>query len=154
MYNPQQNYPNPTYGAGYTGQFMPNNPTPYTHNANDFRRTNVEWIRVPGIQQVRDHNVMPNQQLWFMDNNMPLIYIKSADNFGTAQIEIYRVEKIQENEIYNESNAQSQISRQEFDDLKNRVQAYEQLLSELRQPVPEYANGGNSHESNGKNGNK
>lgn len=149
MYNSQQNYPNNIYGAGYTGPFIPNNPP-----QNDYRRTNAEWIRVPSIQHVRNHNIMPNQELWFRDINMPFIYVKIADNFGTAQIEIYRVEKVQENEIYNGSDVQNQISRQEFDELKKRVQDYEQRLSELSRPVPEYANGGNSHESNGKNDSK
>ncbi len=152
MYNPQQNYP--LYGAGYTGQFMPNSPTPYTQVASDFRRTNAEWIQVNGIQQVRDHIVQPNQQLWFMDNNNPTIYVKTADNFGTTQLKIYRIEEINEGGMIPENNTANQISRQEFDELKNRVQAYEQRLSELNRPVPDYAKGGNPNESNVKNGAK
>lgn len=152
MYNPQQNYP--TYGTGYTGQFMPNNPTQYAQNANDFRRTNAEWIQVNGIQQVRDHIVQPNQQLWFMDNNTPTIYVKTADNFGTTQLKMYRIEEIREGSMPSDNDSVNQISRQEFDELKNRVQAYEQRLSELSRPVPDYAKGGNSNESNVKNGAK
>lgn len=157
MYTPQPNY-NP-YGAGYQNQFMQSTANTYMNQmplqqSTDFRKTNAEWIQVNGIQQVRDHIVQPNQQLWFMDNNNPTIYVKTADNFGTTQLKIYRIEEIHENGMIPEKNSENLISRQEFEDLKNRVQAYEQRISELSRPVPDYAREEKIHESNVKNGAK
>lgn len=119
---------------------LPNN-TPFPQSASEQRMTNANFIPVNGIQQVREHIVQPNQVLYFMDNNRLAFYVKSADNFGTTQLKSYLFEEFDpDNEIRNtSSNSAPEITRQELDDIKLRMDNYEKRLAELSRPAPDYA---------------
>lgn len=58
------------------------------------KKSNCEFIHVNGLQQVKDHIVQPNQTLYFLDNNRPVLYRKIVDNFGTGKIEAYNLTNV------------------------------------------------------------
>jgi len=57
--------------------------------------TNVSWIYVNGLNGARDHIVQPGQTAWMMDNNDPIIYVKSVDNMGSASLRAFALQEIQ-----------------------------------------------------------
>jgi len=122
-------------------------PAQYSNNmqsaqpVSEQRMTNANFIPVNGIQQVREHIVQPNQVLYFMDNNRLAFYVKSADNFGTTQLKSYRFEEFNpDSEMQNiSSDTVPEITRQELDDIKMRMDSYEKKLAELARPVSDYA---------------
>ena len=69
-------------------------------NANQFTpsiqmpQTNVNWIRVNGIESAKSQVVPPNSTMWFMNTNEPIFYVKTADNLGVSTIKAYRFEEI------------------------------------------------------------
>lgn len=96
------------------------------------RRTNADFIYVSNIQQVREHIVQPNQMLYFMNNNEPEFYIKTADNFGTTQLKAYRFSEI----ALNGSNlaiadVSNEITRSEFDELKNGFKTLSERVEKI-----------------------
>ena len=96
------------------------------------RRTNADFIYVSNIQQVREHIVQPNQMLYFMNNNEPEFYIKTADNFGTTQLKAYRFSEI----ALNGSNLSvatmgNEITRSEFDELKNGFKTLSERVEKI-----------------------
>lgn len=108
------------------------------------RRSNADFIPVSNIQQVREHIVQPNQMLYFMNNNVPEFYIKSADNFGTTQLKAYSFTEINPDKPAPSTVDSSVISRDEFEALKAKMDNYEQKLAELskgdRKNESDYAN--------------
>lgn len=131
------NYPNlynnlPMNTAQQMNSSMPQPPsaqavatTPNTPQ--DVKRCNCQWIYVNGIAGVREHIVQPNQTLYFRDNNDPIFYVKSADNFGTAQIKIFRFSEITEQK-------QDQVipdeTKAEIAEIKSRLDRLEGALHE------------------------
>ena len=55
---------------------------------------NVTWIYVNGMSGARDQIVQPGQTAWMMDNNDPVIYVKSVDQMGSASLRGFRLEEI------------------------------------------------------------
>lgn len=106
--------------SGYQPQIQPSvQPQPAPQPQGEQQKTNCQWIPVNGISQVQDHIVQPNQQLYFLDNNNPIFYVKSADGFGTAKTEAYRFEKI---------NDEPEIKTSEIDEIKKRLDRIENAM--------------------------
>ena len=90
------------------------------------RRCNCEWIYVNGIAGVREHIVQPNQTLYFLDNNDPVFYCKSADNFGTAKIKTYRFNEVTEQSHQTAVSPQpDETVKSEIAEIKNRLDRLE-----------------------------
>lgn len=147
-------YQQPYVPASQPMQPINNNPVgSIGFQQNDVKRTNAEWIFVNGIQQVREHIVQPNQTLYFMDNNSPAIYCKTADNFGTTQLKAYRLEEINPDYGFQSNvqpNDESEL-RQEISMLREQIERHEKAISELVKPMQRKAV---KNESSGTDGNK
>ena len=87
--NPMGAYPmQPNYfNANYQPQQMQN------YGAQT-RQSNVEWVYVNGLQGAREQIVQPGCTAWMMDNNDPVIYVKSVDQMGSASLRGFRLEEI------------------------------------------------------------
>ncbi len=92
---------------------------------------NVNWIRVNGIEGAKNQIVQPNETVWMMDNNLPYIYAKAVDKFGTPDFHIYYTEEVSESDtVKAQQTARPQIDmsqyvqRGEFDALKAQLEEY------------------------------
>lgn len=92
---------------------------------------NVNWIGVNGIEGAKNQIVQPNETVWMMDNNLPYIYAKAVDKFGTPDFRIYYTEEISESDMVKaQQPTQLQIDmsqyvhRSEFDALKAQLEEY------------------------------
>ena len=56
--------------------------------------SNVTWIYVNGMAGAREQIVQPGQTAWMMDNNDPVIYVKSVDTMGGANLRGFRLQEI------------------------------------------------------------
>lgn len=129
--NIMQSFYSQQQGNNWGQQSAPSQPTT-THNVN--------WIRVNGIEGAKNQIVQPNETVWMMDNNLPYIYAKAVDKFGTPDFHIYYTEEVSESDMVKaQQPAQSQIDisqyvqRGEFDALKAQL---EQLTTaQKKQPV-------------------
>lgn len=126
------------YGSPYQQipqyQNYQNQQNPYAERLNAMERMtqmqhdNVNWIRVGGIEEVKNIIVQPNSTAWAMDNNEPIFYVKTADSMGVCNIEAYKYERINVNEKRNESS--QQISREEFEMMCAKIKEMEEKLNE------------------------
>lgn len=130
--NIMQNFYNqPQSQNNWNNQSVSAQPSP-THNVN--------WIRVNGVEGAKNQIVQPNETVWMMDNNLPYIYAKAVDKFGTPDFHIYYTEEVSEADMVKaQQPAQPQIDlsqyvqRGEFDELKAQL---EQLTTtQKKQPV-------------------
>ena len=76
--------------------------------------SNVTWIYVNGMAGAREQIVQPGQTAWMMDNNEPVIFVKSVDTMGSAKLRAFRLEEITER-----ANAICQRKRPEHDEGKD-----------------------------------
>lgn len=58
--------------------------------------SNVTWIYVNGMAGAREQIVQPGQTAWMMDNNEPVIFVKSVDTMGSAKLRAFRLDEITE----------------------------------------------------------
>lgn len=56
--------------------------------------SNVTWIYVNGMAGAREQIVQPGQTAWMMDNNEPVIFVKSVDTMGGASLRAFRLDEI------------------------------------------------------------
>lgn len=96
-------------------------------------QNNVNWIRVGGIDDVKNIIVQPNGTAWAMDNNHPVFYVKTADSMGVCSIEAYRYERID----MSAPAENTAVSRAEFDALCAKIN---ELEGKLNEPVNQSSN--------------
>lgn len=57
-------------------------------------QSNMQWIRVNGVQGARDVSVPPGGEAWIMDESRPVFYYKAANQMGQSEIKAFRFEEI------------------------------------------------------------
>lgn len=72
---------------------------------------NVNWVYVNGIEGARAQIVQPGQTSWMMDNNMPVIYVKSVDGMGTAALKAFRLEEMEQDQMLHQDAVQGLEAR-------------------------------------------
>lgn len=95
--------------------FMPqNNPAPAAPE--------MDWIRVPSFDNIKDVYVQPNGKAWIMLQNEPIFAVKTADAMGLASTQAFRFEPY---------NPETRKTDQEFAplDIVMQMQTQIQLLS-------------------------
>lgn len=93
----------------------------YQSTTQDGQQTNVNWIRVSGIEGARSQLVQFGSTVWMLDNNLPFIYVKSVDKMGTPDIKAYRFEEVPIDALTNTSNTSEYVTRQEFNALLEKL---------------------------------
>ena len=89
------------YGYPYQPGGLPNYfntnyapPAPQSMQQSPQPATNVTWIYVSGMSGAREQIVQPGQTAWMMDNNDPVIYVKSVDQMGSANLKAFKLDEI------------------------------------------------------------
>lgn len=117
---------------------------------------NVSWITVNGLQGAKDHQVPANGTHWMMDSNDSVFYVKSADEFGASkQLKAFRFSEIeipQENEVVRSVNMDGYVSREEFENLKEKIDQIADELTKKEPTVKEESS--NAKSTNGNDGRK
>lgn len=89
--------------------------------------SNVSWVYVNGIDGARNQIVQPNQTAWMMDNNDPIIYVKTVDNMGTASLRAFRLTEV--NTASAPSDAQQEyVTKTDLDDVITRLKSVEAFI--------------------------
>ena len=125
----------------FNTNYMP--PAPQQNaQAQNMPGSNVTWIYVNGMAGAREQIVQPGQTAWMMDNNEPVIFVKSVDTMGSAKLRAFRLEEITERANAPESGQYA--SANDLNTMKERISRLETALSGLMNEL-----GGVKHESVG-----
>lgn len=94
---------------------------------------NVSWVYVNGIEGARGQIVQPGQTSWMMDNNEPVIYVKSVDGMGTATLKAFRLTEITTNSQQASAaiNMDAYAQKNDIDELSKRITAIEDIIGGL-----------------------
>lgn len=104
-------------------------------------------ISVNGFEEAKAYPVMFNTTELLMDNNKDVFYVKSVDGIGKYIINTYRFEKI-ENE--KPLTAENFVSREQFDNLSQKLDAILAGLAAQPQQQSAPQNFGRENAKNGK----
>lgn len=85
MFNYYNSMPTSTQPYGY--------PMPQQYQA---PTTNTNKIFVGGIEDVKNRALMPNSDVIFLDNDKPLLYVKTVDSKGQYDIKTYKISEYKE----------------------------------------------------------
>ena len=84
-------------------------------------QSNVNWIRVSDIESAKSQVVQPNSQIWLMNTNEPIFYVKSADNLGVATLKAYKFEEISSD---SKENKTEYVTKEEIETIiENKINA-------------------------------
>lgn len=104
--------------------FNPNYNYPYGTNNYYQQNNNIrQYAFVNGIEGAKAYQVQPNQIMMLMDSDNPIIYKKTANGYGQATIEAYKMVAISESELKGTNN-QPQVEyalKSDFEALKQRI---------------------------------
>lgn len=82
---------------------------------------------VNGVDSARAYQIPPNSSVLLMDSTMDRFYVKKSDASGFSTVDAYDFHRAEDKPI-----ATDYVSRQEFEDLKNKISQYEELLAQLK----------------------
>lgn len=131
------------YGRPYIPPPQPIPPQPQQMENQNGNLSNCNFIKVPGPKSVEEFVVDGGYTIYFLDNNKPIMYVKKASEFGPTTTKYYTIHEIDINElnkIMNENQFQSpaeskqnisDISREEFDAMKNELEEYKRTINNL-----------------------
>ena len=88
-------------------------------------QANVDWVQVAGYEAAKAQQVEPGKTCWMRDTSEPYIYAKAVDMMGTPYVQMFRVERVNPEEI---SPSAKIISREDLDGLEKRLSAVEDVL--------------------------
>lgn len=95
--------------------------------------SNLQWVRVSGVQGAREVSVPPGGEVWIMDENRPVFYHKTADQIGQVSTHAYQF-----NEISLDSDAQQPsidmsklATRDELKAIYDRLDRYEKNIANI-----------------------
>lgn len=136
MYNqPYNNYYqpatyNPNLTGNYNGMSMGNMNSNMSSKQNANNGNSINIVYVNGYEAAKDVILQPNQRVWIMNNNSNEFYIKTSDSMGVSTLECYEFQKIdksaKEDSILSKS--VDYIKRDEFDELKTKIEALEKSI--------------------------
>ena len=134
-FNPYGNY---GYNYGY-------NPNQYQNNNNYQQPKTNQYYWVNGIASAKSYQLQPNQNVMLMDNDEPLVYMKTTDGLGKANLRIFKLVEVSEEELkQNESSKNNEyVLKSDFEALMTRV---DNLSAKLEKPYKNERNvekGGN-----------
>lgn len=92
--------------------------------------SNVNWIYVNGMDGAKSQIVQPGATGWMMDNNEPVIYVKTVDNMGTASLKAFRLTEISTSERTMDDS--TYVKKDDMDGILSRIKALEDVISEIK----------------------
>jgi hypothetical protein len=103
--------------------------------------SNVNWIKVNGIEDIKNINVNDNESRWIMVTSLPIFAIKSANNLGQTTTEMYQFSKYVPQETQDKEVAQVEpqqidlseyVKKQEVQPLLDELESLKKELEELK----------------------
>lgn len=78
------------------------NPYGYQQPTNYYQQPKNNLIFVNGIEGAKSYQIQPNQMVMLLDSDTPVVYKKTANSYGQAVIEQFKLVPIEEqsNEKY------------------------------------------------------
>lgn len=67
---------------------------PYQPTQQQTPQSNMDWIRVNTMEDVKNINIQPSTKAWIMLSSEPIFVLKQADGMGITTTEAYRFEKV------------------------------------------------------------
>lgn len=115
----------PAIGQTNTGG-VSNTPPPAQSSSNQMQ-TNLIWVH--GMEEVLNHPASPNTQLYFMETDRPVIWMRETDAKGNIRNPIHRMEYSSEDVPFGpEANF---VTKEEHQKLYNLVSEMSEKISEL-----------------------
>lgn len=166
MFQPTQpiyGAPTPYNGVQPNNFANPNQIAPPPQNQQVPIQSNCDFITAPGPEFVKDYIVRPNQKLFFLDSNHPILYVKEADSVGISKTEAMSLEKIDFDSLFPKTTqtASTGVTETEFkglsDDIRNlvgRLQNLEDEVSQIKATKSDNSNNSNNQKHNRRDNNK
>lgn len=107
----------------YQNSYMPNIQQPQISMQS---QGGIQYVN--GFESAKAYQIMPNTSVLLMDSSMDRFYVKKADASGFSTVDAYDFVKAQDKPIVNDY-----VSRAEFDELKQELLKYEDILKSLSQ---------------------
>lgn len=82
---------------------------------------------VNGVDSARVYQIPPNSSVLLMDSTMDRFYVKKSDASGFSTVDAYDFHRAEDKPLNTDY-----VSRQEFEDLRNKISQYEELLAQLK----------------------
>lgn len=116
-----QNNFNP-YGNNPYGNSYGYNPNPYPNNNYQQPRAN-QYFWVNGIESAKAFQMQPNQNVMLMDNDNPLVYMKTTDGLGKSNLRFFKLVEVTEDELKQSENKPTNeyVLKRDFDELVKRI---------------------------------
>ena len=85
------------YGQGYG--YAPQQPfqAPQQQQAPAQPQQTMTNIQFFTEEEIKAYVLMPNTQIWAMDKEKPVFYVKTADNVGRSALNVFKYESVNEN---------------------------------------------------------
>ena len=99
------------------------NPNPYPNNNNYQQPKANQYFWVNGKESAKAFQIMPNQSVMLMDNDKPLVYMKTTDGLGKSDMRYFKLVEISEEELNQSENKPNQeyVLKSDFDALVKRI---------------------------------
>lgn len=88
-------------------------------NFNNYQPKANSLIFVNGIEGAKSYQVAPNQMVMLLDSDNPIVYKKTANAYGQATIEAFKLVPITESE--KKSHNEEYVLKADFDALVKRI---------------------------------
>lgn len=105
----------------YQNSYMPNIQQPQISMQS---QGGIQYVN--GFESAKAYQIMPNTSVLLMDSSMDRFYVKKADASGFSTVDAYDFVKAQDKPVVNDY-----VSRAEFDELKQELLKYEDILKSL-----------------------
>lgn len=108
--------------------------SPYGNNSNNQPTTQInQYAFVNGIEGAKAYPVMPNQTMMLMDNDNPIIFMKTANSLGQTTLRYFKMIEINENDLHVNNNPSVQYALQsDLDAINKRL---DDLTKKMEKPV-------------------
>lgn len=70
---------------------------PYINPYQPIQQQSNMYYYVNGFEGARQFQLMPNQTVLLMDNDNPLLYVKSTNQMGQSSIKTFKLEEVNSN---------------------------------------------------------
>lgn len=107
--------------------------SPYGNNNNQPTTQTNQYAFVNGIEGAKAYPVMPNQTMMLMDNDNPIIFMKTANSLGQTTLRYFKMIEINENDLHVNNNPSVQYALQsDLDAINKRL---DDLTKKMEKPV-------------------
>lgn len=106
----------PSYQQPYGGQ--PPQGNPYRQ-----QQTNMDWIRVPNLQDIDQVTVQPGQTAWVMAQNTNVFAVRSADQMGIINTRYFQFSEFDPRGADQQKQAEWELKQSNFEQRLARLEA-------------------------------